>query len=600
MFRNCSNLTTAPELPATTLTELCYYAMFANCSSLTTAPELPATTLAKSCYGFMFNGCSSLTTAPELPATTLAVRCYDQMFANCSSLNFVKAAFTKWGDFSNSGASDYKATASWLDGVPSTGTFICPSALNTITRGVNYLPEGWTVVNPSVTEITTPGSAYVNESTTFTTDAQYVDKVTYYVRKNEGSYDAALEGDTFTPDEAGTYYVKAEATDITFTATKALTEKSFTVKALPEITSFTVTPTSGYVGDTFTFAATPNYFENKPTFSYYVKKSTDEEYGDALEDNTYIPIEAGTYDVKVVAECEGEPSAEKEETFTVKAIPEFTTFRPTSGHVGYIYTFYAKAINFVGDPTISYYVKKDGDSYGDALVNNEFTPQEAGTYYVKAVATCAGERSAEKEIIFSVDQFSLTVSALGWASLYFNEDLVIPDNTKAYYASEQNGDVVTLIALKNYIPKNTAVIVKAEPGKYVFPFAEEDVDALEETNLFTGLLEDKPTEDVQALTANAGKSLYVLADADETDGTPIFRIYSGKTLGAYKMYLPIEGSKEARIRFTIANDDDADGIVRLTGKAAGSRMYNTLGVPVNAGYNGVILKGGKKFINIKK
>ena len=203
-------------------------------------------------------------------------------------------------------------------------------------------------------------------------------------------------------------------------------------------------------------------------------------------------------------------------------------------------------------------------------------------------------------LIFSVDQFSLTVSALGWASLYFNEDLVIPDNTKAYYASEQNGDVVTLIALKDYIPANTAVIVKAEPGKYVFPFAEEDVDALEETNLFTGLLEDKPTEDVQALTANAGKSLYVLADADETDGTPIFRIYSGKTLGAYKMYLPIEGSKEARIRFTIANDDDADGIVRLTGKAAGSRMYNTLGVPVNAGYNGVILKGGKKFIDIKK
>lgn len=68
-------------------------------------------------------------------------------------------------------------------------------------------------------------------------------------------------------------------------------------------------------------------------------------------------------------------------------------------------------------------------------------------------------------LIFSVDQFSLTVSALGWASLYFNEDLVISDNTKAYYASEQNGDVVTLIALKDHIPANTAVIVKAEPRK---------------------------------------------------------------------------------------------------------------------------------------
>ena len=49
MFRDCSSLITAPELPATTLTEGCYSYMFQNCSSLTTAPELPATSLAKSC-----------------------------------------------------------------------------------------------------------------------------------------------------------------------------------------------------------------------------------------------------------------------------------------------------------------------------------------------------------------------------------------------------------------------------------------------------------------------------------------------------------------------------------------------------------------------
>ena len=86
MFRGCTSLTTAPELPATTLALCCYQNMFENCASLTTAPELPATTLAEACYNVMFAGCTSLTTAPELPATTLADSCYMSMFQDCTSL----------------------------------------------------------------------------------------------------------------------------------------------------------------------------------------------------------------------------------------------------------------------------------------------------------------------------------------------------------------------------------------------------------------------------------------------------------------------------------------------------------------------------------
>ena len=86
MFYGCTSLTTAPELPATTLAECCYYQMFQGCTSLTTAPELPATTLADSCYMFMFSDCTSLTTAPALPATTLAIGCYYSMFSGCTSL----------------------------------------------------------------------------------------------------------------------------------------------------------------------------------------------------------------------------------------------------------------------------------------------------------------------------------------------------------------------------------------------------------------------------------------------------------------------------------------------------------------------------------
>ena len=86
MFQGCSSLTQAPALPATTLTKNCYASMFANCDALTSAPELPATALAEACYNDMFNYCSSLTEAPELPATTLDTLCYSGMFQHCTSL----------------------------------------------------------------------------------------------------------------------------------------------------------------------------------------------------------------------------------------------------------------------------------------------------------------------------------------------------------------------------------------------------------------------------------------------------------------------------------------------------------------------------------
>lgn len=86
MFYNCTSLTSAPELPATILTDYCYAGMFQNCTSLTTVPELSATTLAQNCYYYMFEGCTSLTTIPALPATSLPDMCYTNMFAGCTNI----------------------------------------------------------------------------------------------------------------------------------------------------------------------------------------------------------------------------------------------------------------------------------------------------------------------------------------------------------------------------------------------------------------------------------------------------------------------------------------------------------------------------------
>ena len=63
--------------------------LFYGCTALTSAPDLPATTLANECYSRMFTGCTSLEKAPELKATTLASQCYESMFNGCTKLSTV-------------------------------------------------------------------------------------------------------------------------------------------------------------------------------------------------------------------------------------------------------------------------------------------------------------------------------------------------------------------------------------------------------------------------------------------------------------------------------------------------------------------------------
>ena len=89
LFDDCRVLTSAPELPATSLAEYCYRGMFKGCTNLTSAPVLPATTLADACYSSMFHGCTNLTSAPKLSAEKLADACYANMFYNCKKLSTV-------------------------------------------------------------------------------------------------------------------------------------------------------------------------------------------------------------------------------------------------------------------------------------------------------------------------------------------------------------------------------------------------------------------------------------------------------------------------------------------------------------------------------
>lgn len=152
MFRGCTSLTTAPALPATELAPGCYMSMFQGCTGLTAAPALPNTTLAGSCYYQMFYGCTGLIAAPELPAESLPRNCYYQMFFNCSKLNKVTCLAKEM--------TDNYAICQWLYGAGTDEsvterTFVHnkdnTSWVNTSSSAWStdqwYVPTGWTIVD---------------------------------------------------------------------------------------------------------------------------------------------------------------------------------------------------------------------------------------------------------------------------------------------------------------------------------------------------------------------------------------------------------------------------------------------------------------------
>lgn len=169
MFNHCESLVVAPALLATTLTNQCYYQMFQGCSSLKIVSDLPAEVVLTKSYGYMFNNCTSLVNAPKIYATTIGQQgiyymfsgCtslvtapeilatsdsistggLSYMFARCTKLNYVNINLDSWKT-----DTDPMLTYEWLNGVAETGTFVKPAALEEI-RGINNIPEGWTIVN---------------------------------------------------------------------------------------------------------------------------------------------------------------------------------------------------------------------------------------------------------------------------------------------------------------------------------------------------------------------------------------------------------------------------------------------------------------------
>lgn len=124
----------------TTLTGSWNFRSLFNGSHIIEAKDLilPATALTEGCYYDLFSNCTNLTSAPKLLAKNIPSDAYYGMFYNCSRLNSIICLATSLAAASS--------TSAWVTGVANSGTFTKSATMNW-TTGVNGIPTGWTVVD---------------------------------------------------------------------------------------------------------------------------------------------------------------------------------------------------------------------------------------------------------------------------------------------------------------------------------------------------------------------------------------------------------------------------------------------------------------------
>jgi len=91
----------------------------------------------------MFEGCTNLTVAPELPATHLFTACYSSMFSKCEKINYIKMLAK------NNNAEI--CLSRWTQGVSTSGIFVKNIEAIWAETGESGTPINWTILYFDIT-----------------------------------------------------------------------------------------------------------------------------------------------------------------------------------------------------------------------------------------------------------------------------------------------------------------------------------------------------------------------------------------------------------------------------------------------------------------
>ena len=133
--------------------------------------------------------------------------------------------------------------------------------------------------------------------------------------------------------------------------------------------------------------------------------------------------------------------------------------------------------------------------------------------------------------------FDLTVTTVGYATLYLDYATEIPAGVEVYTAKEVDGNRLKMLQIENVLPANTGVIVKAPAGTYTFAYSDTEVSAIE-NNLFKGSSVD------EYINVPANASAFVLSMVEGEVGMYLAKLTDGRFLNnANKAYLLLDNNK---------------------------------------------------------
>ena len=185
---------------------------------------------------------------------------------------------------------------------------------------------------------------------------------------------------------------------------------------------------------------------------------------------------------------------------------------------------------------------KDGTLLTLPLVAGAEAGTSNGALSKVRMATTAAESNALDNVNFSATinaaAFELKVSAVGLATMYLNQNAVIPADAEVYIASEVTETSVVLEAVTGVLPANTGVVVRANQGAYTFAYTNDSTSPIA-NNLFKGTAENA------YILPSAGSTAFVLSVVDGEVG--MYRAAlndEGKFLNnANKAYLEVANNK---------------------------------------------------------
>ena len=200
-------------------------------------------------------------------------------------------------------------------------------------------------------------------------------------------------------------------------------------------------------------------------------------------------------------------------------------------------------------------------------------------------------------------EYSLNVTSAGYATLYLDYAVEIPEDVETYIATSVENNRLKMTQVTGVLPANTGVIVKAEEGDYTFVESDE-VPTNVEGNLLKGTTIDT------YITAEKNYTYYVLAKKNDVVCMYRAKLTEGKFLNnANKVYFPYyqsglkidddkvntdEEQLSNRFHFDFGETTSIDDVVCIT--QSSDIIYDLHGRRVENPEKGIYIIGGKKVV----